>query len=292
MTLLGIDVSRHQAGINLRNLDVSFIAAKVTEGQTWKDPQFETYLAQVEDTDVLFAAYHFLRGDSAPGDQVRNVLEVLGDSGIPVILDIERTNGVPQPSMSDVRTFRMIAADKGLQVSNLLYFPEWYWASIGRPIVAGWDLWQSDYGPNDGLYPGDRSDRWLAMGQQAAVLQYTSKGWVPGYSGDLDINAFRGTREELAAKGWFYDFKENTGATKAEIQNWVATAPIIVETETGKTQPLQQVLRRILANVPAAGPSASEIAAAVVAQIPEDVDLTRSDVKEAVEAVFREKFAS
>jgi lysozyme len=295
MTTFGIDVSRFQAGIDLRSLDVAvvtFVAAKVSEGMGWKDPQFETYRRQAEESDLLFAAYHCLRGDYAPGDQVRNVQEVLAGSGIPVILDIERTNGVPQPTMADARAFRTIAQDQGLRVSNLLYLPEWYWAEIQHPSTAGWDLWQSDYGPNDGKYPGDSSNRWTAMGRQASVLQFTSQGRIPGYSGNLYINAFRGTREELASKGWFHDYKENTVATKAEIQTWVATAPIVVDPETGKTQPLQQVLRRLLTTTPSGGPSASEIAAAVVAAIPPDVDLTRADVKNAVESVFRERFSS
>lgn len=296
MAVFGIDVSRYQTGIDLRELPVDFVMAKVSEGSGWKDPQFDVYREQVGGTDLLFAGYHFLRGDSPPGDQARNVKAALGDSGIPVIIDIERTNGVPQPKMADVRLFRDVAVNLGVNVANLLYLPEWYWTEIGRPDTGGWDIWQSNYGSNDGVYPGDQSDRWIAMGRQAAVLQYTSTGRLPGYSGDLDINAFRGTREELAQKGWFYDFKEHEVATKSEIQAWVASTPIKINTD-GTVWPLQQVLRRLLAvaNTPEAVvdvPTAEEVAAVVLQGLPADVDLTKEDVRAALEDYFRSRFGS
>lgn len=296
MTIFGIDISRHNAGIDLRTVErlskIDFVMAKVTEGVGWKDPQFDTYREQAAGTDLLFAAYHFLRGDSAPGDQARNVASVIGDSGIPVVIDIERTNGVPQPKMADARLFRDVAMGLGLRVANLLYLPEWYWSEIGRPDTGGWDIWQSDYGVNGSPYPGDTSSRWVAMGRQAAVLQYTSMGKVPGYAGYLDVNAFRGTREDLVQTGWFHDFKEHEVATKAEIQAWVAETPITVDVATGEKQPLQRVLRRLLSGQTLAGPSAEQIAAAVVSVLPPDDDLTRADVKEAVAALFSERFGA
>jgi lysozyme len=296
MTLFGIDVSRHQAGLDLRVMEreagITFAMAKVTEGMGWKDPEFDTFRDQAEQTNLLFAAYHFLRGDSLPGDQARNVKSVLGDSNIPVILDIERTNGIPQPTMSDVRVFRTVATDLGLRVANLLYFPEWYWNEIGRPDTGGWALWQSDYGTNDGVYPGDGSLRWVSMGRQSSILQFTSQARLPGYAGPLDKNAFRGTREELAQTGWFYDMKEHEVATKAEIQKWVAETPIVVDPTTGETQQLQRVLRRLLSGQTVTGPSAEQIASAVVAALPPDEELTRADVKSAVESLFAEKFGA
>jgi GH25 family lysozyme M1 (1,4-beta-N-acetylmuramidase) len=296
MTIFGIDVSRHQAGIDLRKVEesagIDFVMAKLTEGVGWQDPQFGEYLSQAQETNLLFAAYHFLRGDSPPGDQARNVRNALGGLNVPVILDIERTNGIPQPKMSDVRVFRDVALNIGVQVASLLYFPQWYWDEIGRPDTGGWSLWQSNYGQNDGIYPGDGSARWQTMGRQASILQFTSQGRVPGYALPIDRNAYRGTREELAATGWFYDMKEQEVATKAEIQKWVAETPVVVDTTTGETQQLQRVLRRLLAAQPAPATNVDEIVQKLVAALPDDNDLTRNDVKEAVTAVFRERFGA
>lgn len=286
MTLFGIDVSHHQPGIDLRDVAVDFVFAKATEGATFKDERFPIYQAQAEDANLLFAAYHFLRGDSDPGAQARNVREVLGDSRIPVVIDIERTSGMPQPDMSHVRGFTNAAEGLGLRVADILYLPEWYWAEIRRPDTNGWKIWQSDYGSNNGIYPGDTSPRWVTMGRQAAILQFSSNGLVQGYAGRVDVNAFRGTREELAQTGWFIDYKEQFMATKADIQAWVATTPIVVDAE-GTVQPLQKVLRQIL-NKPVAsgGATAEEIAAKVVASLPPDEELTRLDVKKALAEVL------
>jgi GH25 family lysozyme M1 (1,4-beta-N-acetylmuramidase) len=292
MTIFGIDVSHHQRDLDLRNVDVDFVMAKVSEGVGFRDPQFDVYRAQAEQMDVLFAGYHFLRGDSAPGDQARVVAKVIGTSQIPVIIDIEETNGTPQPTMTDARVFRDVAEGLGVRVSSLIYFPEWYWNQIGRPDTGAWSIWQSDYGSNAGVYPTDASVRWNSHGRVASILQYTSKGRLSGYAGDLDINAFRGTRAELASKGWFYDMKESEVATKTEIQQWVATTPIKID-DDGTTWPLQQVLRDLRRRVGTSnGPTAEQIANAVVAAIPPDNDLTRADVKEAVTTVFRDAFGA
>lgn len=53
-------------------------------------------------------------------------------------------------------------------------------------------LWNANYGPNDGVYPGDGSSRWAAYsGQTPVLLQYTSNPY--------DRNAFRGSLGELLA---------------------------------------------------------------------------------------------
>lgn len=52
-------------------------------------------------------------------------------------------------------------------------------------------LWLAEYGADDGSYPGDSA--WpKAVGKQVpAMWQFTSRGRVPGYGGDVDVNARR-----------------------------------------------------------------------------------------------------
>lgn len=53
-------------------------------------------------------------------------------------------------------------------------------------------LWNANYGPNDGVYPGDSSSRWDRYSDQDPVLlQFCSK--------PFDKNAFRGTADQLLA---------------------------------------------------------------------------------------------
>lgn len=292
MTVFGIDISHFQWDAGQIDLEVvaaksdtKFVMVKMSEGKSFVDPQFERLRAQAQRAGLLFAAYHYLRGDSTPEQQASWVKQIVGGRDFPVFIDIERTDATPQPVMADARDFRSAADDLGVLVSDLLYLPEWYWDEIGRPDVSKWPLWQSDYGPNDGKYPGDGSSRWNWGTRKARILQFTSKGRVPGYSGDIDRDAYPGSRGELASEGWFKDYQEEE-VTPEEIQTAVARTPIVVDAE-GTTQPLQQVLRRIL-NAKSADPDA--IAKAVVAALPpgarSDGKLTSMDVQKAVAAVL------
>lgn len=288
MTTFGIDISRHQVGINLdtvfRDPGFDFMVAKLSEGATWSDPEFHRYRLAAERNEVLFAGYHFLRGDSHPRAQAMNALASLEGNQVPVIIDLERTNGSTQPDLEVAEEFYQAAHLLGLDVVPLIYFPEWYWNEIGSPNATGWRIWQSDYGNNDGAYPGDGSPRWDWGYRVADLLQFTSAGRVPGYPGDVDLNAYKGTREELAATGWFVDYKKDT-MTLEEIQRAVATTPINIGRK--ETMPLQKVLRLLLNKR-----TPEQIAAAVVAALPvpadEDEQITSADVEQAVAKVLRE----
>lgn len=293
MTTFGIDISRYQADINLAAVSdgpTEFVIAKATEGMSWVDPEYARFRAGAEAHGFLFAAYHFLRGDSDPRAQAENVKNVVGNTKVPVVIDIERTNGAPQPRMSTVRAFKTAAEALGVVVSPLLYFPQWYWVEVDRPDVTGWDIWQSAYGANDGTYPGDLDDSWKSHGTVAEMLQFTSQGRVHGYPRDIDRNAFRGTREDLVQKGWLIDYKEEE-VTPEQIQNAVRNTPIVID-EAGNTQTLQRVLRRVLNRPDPAFPDSATpdaIAKAVVAALPtQTTGLTQADVQHAVRTVLTE----
>ena len=310
MTLFGIDVSHHQTGLSVAAAHDSghkFVVAKATEGRSWKDTQFSTFRRQAEAAGLLFAGYHFLRSDSPVADQAVNAFNAVG-SEVPLILDVERS-GVSTPHMGHVEAFAK--AYKG-NLSQLLYYPEWYWLET-RGNLNGWDLWESSYGVNDGVYPGDDSIKWTYKGGQAQVLQFTSAGRIPGYPGDVDRNAFRGTMTELVNSGWFINYgkDELDMATIEDVQRAVATAPIILD-GAGRTEPLQKVLRMNLTRTQAlqeqvtalaaeveatkvaaqednyTGPAPWRIARAVVGALPVGSGVSEAQIEQAVANVLRE----
>jgi lysozyme len=302
VTLFGIDVSHHQS-LNPADVfgteEAAFVVARTSHG-TVKDLRFEEYQRFAESKGVLFAAYHYVSGLSSPREQalvIREQLDLASD--VPVILDVEPTEGQRNPTMDTVRAISHELGLLGAGVTSLLYFPEWFWIQIGRPSTTPWSIWQSDYGDNSGVYPGDLSARWMWGSKEAVMLQYTSRGRVPGYSGNIDRNAYRGTREQLAATGWFKDYKDDDVATQAEIQAWVANTPITVNLETKETKTLQWVLRTLLsrasaeaAEVPTPPVDVDAVAAAVVAALPDDEgqvpSLSQDEVEEAVKQALRE----
>jgi lysozyme len=187
-----------------------FVAAKCTEGQATVDAQYANYRAQAAGNGLLFAAYHFLRSDSSASAQAFNLTSHIGDKNIPVMIDCEASVG-SQPDLAKCVAFRDELQQRGVRVS-LLYLPHSWWQQIGSPSLATWTVVNANYGVNPAgtgtdLYPGDGSARWDAYGGRTpALLQFGSKCRIDGYPGDLDVDAWRGTLDELKAARLFYDY--------------------------------------------------------------------------------------
>ena len=301
MTTFGIDVSHYQGGMDMAAAfsgGVQFVIAKLSDGDSWRDANFSGFNSDVKENQGLFAAYHWLRSTSKPADQAENAFNALPDHTIPLILDVEPviSSGkyVSRPTWDHVEAF--LSAYDGTR-APLIYLPAWYWAEIGKPDLGTWTMWSSSYGTNpvgtfSSLYPGDQDGRWSLYDKpRTGILQFASQGRVNGYSKDVDLDAYRGTRDELAATGWFKDYRIEAEVTPEDIQKAVATAPIRIDA-AGNTQPLQLVLRRLLN---AAATDADETAKKVVAAIQEaaqqagDVSgLSETDIEHAVANVLRQ----
>lgn len=219
MTTFGIDISYYQTGLNLSSAIAQgkqFVMCRISRGDKYADPTFGTFYLQAKSAKLLFAAYHFLRSDSSPEVQAQFTYNCLPDKTLEVMLDVERTSdGTSKPTWDQVKRYLAEADRIGMAVT-LLYLPRWYWAEIGSPALPAYPrLVSSRYGANDGRYQGDTSDLWSGYGGQTPViLQYSSRGSYSGYSGFVDQDAFRGTRQELSALGLFRDFGGNMATSQ------------------------------------------------------------------------------
>ena len=240
--VFGIDVSHFQRGLSLaavRRQGYEFVIAKATQGQGVQDAQFHAFREEAQSLGMLFAAYHFLHSDSSPRAQADNLAEQLnGAINIPVMIDCEPTKG-SSPTLADVRRFIAACANRDLQVS-ILYLPRFHWQALGQPKL-GPDLppvMQALYGRNRGgagadLYPGNESDRWDVMGGRTPeLLQFGSRGRIEGFKRlNLDVDAFRGTRRELAASGMFLTPRRKKAAKKADPAKRVPSVKKISQTD-------------------------------------------------------------
>jgi hypothetical protein len=221
VTIAGLDIHpTFQAGLavgSLPSAGITFLSCKVSEGTGWYRDGYRPVAAAAKAAGLLFDAYHFLRADSpgaAQADWCRQCMG--GDWGVvPVMLDWETDTSGGKATAQQARDFIGRARATGGRVGRL-YCPGWYWPQVGKPSLTvepfgSLGLIQSSYGPNlpgsfAVLYPGDVSPRWAGFGGRTPdFLQFGSRCRVPGYPGDLDVNAYRGTRAQLAATGWFYD---------------------------------------------------------------------------------------
>jgi hypothetical protein len=200
MTIFGPDLSSFQNGVNLGALTDPFVLLKATEGTYYTDANYEHWLAQAKASGKIVVAYHFLSGED-PHAQAAHLLAHIGDKSLPVMLDWE-PEGSYKPTLAQLYAVADAMTAAGLRV-RLAYGPRWHWANIGSPPLSGLTsrgigLVSSSY-PGGSGYPGDNGPGWQPYGGVTPLIwQYTDAA-VEGGQRVGDMNAYRGTRDQLAA---------------------------------------------------------------------------------------------
>lgn len=198
--LFGVDISNNNGLVDIDRVKAegfSFVWAKVSEGDTFKDSFWERNREECRRAGLVLAGYHYVR-DSDPQAQADNFVTQLGDLEIPAMLDFETGSG-------DIENFWAVkhAIEAHGVAVRLSYIPRWYWQRIGTPdLSAVPGLIQSSYVSGTGyasvLYPGDNSPLWAAFGGKCVdVLQFTDRALIAGKQ--LNADAFRGDVDQLAA---------------------------------------------------------------------------------------------
>lgn len=215
-----LDVSHHQfdKGFTLAmawKQGYRHVILKLTQGVGYVDPKYKSALAEAKKLGFRVAVYHFLEeGNGAK--QAANAAKNIGDKSIPLWIDVEQTRkGKPDesnPTLKDWAAFREAGVKLGLKIVGK-YLNEEYWKGIGRPGIDGpLKLWRpayptlrQDYASK--LYPGNQHARWDPFGGQKPILwQFTQNAKINGYSGGVDVSAFRGTHAELNKLNLFKSF--------------------------------------------------------------------------------------
>ena len=129
-------------------------------------------------------------------------LEVMGDARRPVWLDCETDAGL---SVDHIREAKHLFEAAGVHVPGVYSYVPWWEGKVhgGEPDSHEFGaFWVAAYGSNRSgrpadIYPGDSHRQWsYPLGNQLPRLwQFGSNAQVAGR--EVDINAFRGTVDEL-----------------------------------------------------------------------------------------------
>lgn len=200
--LRGVDVSSYQGDIDwavIEQNDVSFAFIKATEGSAHTDPHFAANWAGVAETDIVAGAYHFLSFESPGKTQAQNFIDTVGkrDGMLPPAIDLEYYGSYADspPSRELVREIldEMAAALRDYYGADpILYVNESLYRKYIAGDAVGFTVWVVD----------TLGTPRLASGGEWAFWQYSHQGSMPGYSGveqRIDLNVFRGTKDELLA---------------------------------------------------------------------------------------------
>lgn len=213
--IYGVDVSYWQGLPDWRqvyNAGIRFAFSKVSQGVGYVNSTWAHNRAGMETlTAFVPGGYHFLESGPDPAEQARHFLAAAGDlTGWMVALDVEKivdANGkvVSKPTAAQAKAwvteFKKHTA--GHKVAG--YFPRWYWEEVGRPDLSFFDgLWNSRYVSGSAspatLYDRVQNAWWDPYGgENVTLLQFSNAGTVPGISGRCDVDAYRGTVEQLRA---------------------------------------------------------------------------------------------
>lgn len=193
--LKGIDISHHQNGINIGATGVDFVICKATEGNGYTDPCCDKLYQEAKRCGKKLGVYHFARpdlGNSAEAEADWFVSQIQGYiKEAMLVLDWERGN-LNNPTWVKAFCDRVYSKTGVKPVVYMSASPanSYDWSSVAND---NYELWVANYGVNDGQPHEEAFNKYpLKYWNFYALWQYTSKGRVNGYNGNIDMNYFYG----------------------------------------------------------------------------------------------------
>ena len=192
--LKGIDISHHQRGITKFGKDVDFVIIKATEGVGYVDDQCDRLYQQAKKDGKLLGVYHFARPDlnnSAIAEAdwfIKNIQGYIKEAIL--VLDWESGYlGNVAWAKAFLDRVKEQTGIKALLYASRSPINSFDWSSVAN---ADYGLWVADYGANTGSECNKPVVKWWPF---YILWQYTSRGRVAGYNGNIDLNNFYGDAE-------------------------------------------------------------------------------------------------
>jgi len=189
----GIDVSHYQQKINWDTLgaqNVKFAFVKTSEGETYADSLFCNNWTEMKRVGLIRGAYHFFRPTLSAELQAENFLFNLdleyGD--LPPVLDVEVTDGVSNGLLIQKIDIWMDLVQIKTGATPILYTNLKFYNKYLAGLYDDHPIWIARYNYREPK---------LACGRAWDFWQYGNKGRIPGVKGNVDLNVFKGTLEDL-----------------------------------------------------------------------------------------------
>lgn len=198
----GIDAARFQTSIDwntARRSGVNFAFIKATEGGDLLDPAFAGHWRGAANAGVARGAYHFYYFCTAPEVQARWFIKnVPRGNMLPPVLDMEwnpfsPTCATVRPPAAQVqdqmrRWLRIVEAHYGQR--PIIYTTPRFFKENRLAEFKGYEYW---------LRTTAKTPREAYPGQAWRFWQYSATGVIEGIKGEVDLNAFSGSRADWQA---------------------------------------------------------------------------------------------
>src|SRR5882724_10053984 len=195
-TLPGIDVSHYQGTIDwgkVKSAGMAYAYTKATESTGSTDSQFAVNWPAIKSAGLLRGAYHFFHADQDATAQANHFLQVVAPSSgdLPPVIDIESTSNASSSAIvSGVKTW-LDVVQQSTGIVPMIYTVASFWNANLNSSFGNYPLWIANYGVSSPKLPTGWSN-WN-------FWQYSQSGTVSGITGNVDMDYFNGSMNQLIA---------------------------------------------------------------------------------------------
>lgn len=203
MSLNGIDIASYQKTLVPSQMTTTdFIIIKSTQGASYTNPTFKTQYQQAKAAGKLLGIYHYIDGSGANAEAefFVNAVKSVGGIGEAILAVDEESN---QNSQFGNVTYVKQLMDKIYSLTGVkpfLYISHSIASKYNTIQAAGYPLWGAQYANNNQTNyqssPWRDGKAWGNWGNDPTIRQYSSSGRITGYSGNLDLDLFYGTKAD------------------------------------------------------------------------------------------------
>ena len=233
----GIDISRWQKDIQLSRVPCDFVIVKATQGTGYVSPTYKQQITSAESLGKYLGVYHYASSGGATAEAehfLQTVADYIGKAILVLDWEGEQNANFNNPSYAlDFLNY----VKKRTGVTPFIYMSK----SVCRQYKwdASFPLWCAQY--RNQQPSGYQAQPWTdAKGfgawQPPKIFQYSSKGQLDGYSGNLDLDiAYMDGAEWLS-------YAQGKVIVKEPEDHGSFNLPIIRRGSSGKAVKLWQVI--------------------------------------------------
>ncbi|CAM4109458.1 LysM peptidoglycan-binding domain-containing protein [Mesobacillus thioparans] len=188
-----VDISHHQptSRINWAQAakEVAFMVIRVQYGSYLIDREYRSHVANCKKHGIPFGhyAYALFKNVEDAKKEAKDFLKRMDPEAKFLVVDVEeRTTATVKEMALAAQAFIDVLKDAGVEKVGL-YTGHHFYKPYGMENVKADFLWIPRYGANDGT-PNQKPD------YPCCLWQYTDKGRVSWYSGNVDLNQINGDK--------------------------------------------------------------------------------------------------
>lgn len=209
----GIDISHHNGPVDWSKVaadGISFALLKASEGQNYRDPTFAGHLKAARTAGLLVGAYHFVtaRTEAAARVEAANFAGAITAAGgvelldLPPVMDYENNpSGLSKAQINAVAEAFLTAIEQLTGVRPMIYTGSSFAGNFGANLGV-YKLWIARYSdtPPANVPAWGRWTVWQYSDGKDGGVRGNGSRKVAGVSGEVDLNEYAGTLDQLRAE--------------------------------------------------------------------------------------------